>query len=148
MNKITKEELLNSTAHGLTMKDLRRFINNNPQISDDAPVMVERVEDKYFNGVDISGMQGDSGVLPKGSKSEGWKVLLVEGYGYWNASQFNDKMYKEIENRKLGKGEYSEKLNPKEAIVELTDDLKEQFFPSFCITKSTDDRLVYIYNHY
>lgn len=144
MNKITKEELLSSRADRLTMKDLRKFVNNNPQIKDNTPILTERVEDRYFEGIDISGMSGQK----EGDKSDGWKVFLVEGYNYWNISQFNKKMQTEIENRKAGKGKYSTKLNPEENIINLTDDFKEHFFSSWCITKENDDSIVYIYNHY
>ncbi len=137
MNTITKEELLARKYDCLTMKDLRRFIKENEDISDSTPVLTERIEDVYFDGREWSG-----------SKINGWNVYLVEGYNYWNASQFNDSMREEIKNRNLGKGEYSEKLNPSEAIVELTDDLKEQFFTAHCISKDKDGEVVLIYNHY
>lgn len=137
MNKYTKEELLKAKFDTLTMKDLRKFVNTNPQIKDSTKVLCERIEDVYFEGREWNS-----------EKIEGWKVYLVEGYNYWSTSQFNDKMKLEIENRKIEKGEYDEKLNPEECIVELTDEYKEQFFTSHCISKENDDSLIYIYNHY
>jgi hypothetical protein len=41
MNKITKEKL--KTWHGLTVGDLKKFIENN-NVPDDALVMIERVD--------------------------------------------------------------------------------------------------------
>ena len=35
-------------SHGLKMSDLRDFVNKNPQIPGDTMVVVERVEDRYF----------------------------------------------------------------------------------------------------
>lgn len=129
MNKITKQELLNSKSDKLTMKDLRKFVENNTDIIDSTPILIERIEDKYF-------------------EDKGWKVLLVEGWNYSMIKEFNEKMKLEIELRKLGRGEYDEKLNPEECISELTDDLKEQFFPAWCISKDNDNSVVYIFNQY
>lgn len=146
MNKYTREELITAKFQGLTMGDLAEFVYKNPQIPRDAKVLVERVEDVYFNGVDTSGISSGNGILPEGSTTEGWKVLPVKGYEYNMAKEFNEKMIVEIELRKEGKGEYSKDLIPESAIVELTDDLKEQFFPAWCISK--DEDFVYIFNHY
>lgn len=129
MNKITKQELLNSKSDKLTMKDLRKFVENNTDIIDSTPILIERIEDKYF-------------------EDKGWKVLLVEGWNYSMIKEFNEKMKLDIELRKLGRGEYDEKLNPEECISELTDDLKEQFFPAWCISKDNDNSVVYIFNQY
>jgi len=68
MNKYTKEELLKAKFDTLTMKDLRRFVNSNPQIKDSTRVLCERIEDTYFEGADISGMNSTNGILPEGSK--------------------------------------------------------------------------------
>lgn len=148
MNKYTRGELVAAKFDSLTMGDLRKFISKNPQIKDDIKVLVERVEDSYFNGSDISGMSSGDGILPERSNAEGWKVLPVEGEHYYNTKNFNEKMRVEIELRKEGKGEYSKGLITESAIVELTDDLKEQFFPAWCISKDKDDQIVYIFNHY
>lgn len=130
MNKISKEEFLASKANRLTMGALRKFVEKNPQILDSAPVVTERIEDKYFD------------------KEDGWQVILEKGFHYWQTSDFNEKMLKEIEDRRKGQGEYDFKLNPEECLVELTDDLKEQFFSAWCISKNKDNSIVYIYNHY
>ena len=137
MNTYEKQELIDAKFDTLTMKDLRKFVAKNPQIKDNTKVLVERIEDVYFEGKEWNNKQID-----------GWKVFLVEGYNYWNTSDFNEKMREEIKNREIEKGKYSKKLNPQEAIVELTDDLKEQFHPASCITKDNNEDFVYIYNHY
>ena len=149
MNKYTKEELINDKSHGLTMGKLAEFVYKNPQIPRDAKVLIERVEDVYFEGVNISGMNSVKGILPKGAKADGWKVLPVEGENYCNAKDFNDAMLQEMEDRKNGEeSQYPKIENPEEHIVELTDKLKEQFFPAWCISKENDDSIVYIFNHY
>ena len=149
MNKYTKQGLVEAKFQGLTMGDLAEFVYKNPQIPRDAKVLIERIEDIYFEGVDISGMNSTKGILPKGSKSDGWKVLLVEGENYYNTKNFNEVMLQEIEDRKNGKESNYPKIdNPNDYIVELTDNFKEQFFPAWCISKENDDSLVYIFNHY
>ena len=149
MNTYTKEELIQARFNGLTMGDLAEFVYKNPQIPRDAKVLIERIEDVYFEGVDISGMNSAKGILPEGSKSEGWKVLPVKGENYYNTKNFNEVMFQEIEDRKNGKeSQYPKIKNPKDYIVELIDDCKDQFFPAWCISKENDDSIVYIFNHY
>lgn len=123
---MTKEELLSKTGHSLRMKDLREFVEKNKEMGDDAPVIVEHVTDTYF--------QDD--------------VLKVEGYDYHSSLEWNEKMRKEIEFRKVGEGEYEDALNPLEAIFgeKELEEMKEQFYQPHCIT--TDKEIVYIYNHY
>ena len=129
MNIVTKEEILTRANHGLTMGRLRQFILANPQIDDNAPILCERVQDKYY-------------------EEHGWEVYLVEGYNYFATKRMNDRMDEEIERRKNGEERQYEKIeNPEDYKVELTDDLKEQFHPGWCITKQEDD-LVLIYMHY
>ena len=149
MNKYTKEELIEARFQGLTMGDLAEFVYKNPQIPRDAKVLVERIEDVYFEGVDISGMRSSKGILPKGSKAEGWKVLPVKGENYYNTKNFNEVMIQEVEDRKNGKeSQYPKIDNPNDYIIELSDDCKEQFFPAWCISKENDNSIVYIFNHY
>jgi hypothetical protein len=132
MQTITKEELLSGNGHSLTMKDLRRFVKENPQIKDEAPVLVERIKDFYFD---------------KGS----WKVYLLEGYWYYSMLQRNQSMQREIERRKNGEeSQYPGIEDPEKHIIKVEDfdDLKDQFFEGWCISKEKDDSTVLIYNHY
>lgn len=135
---MTKEELLNKTNHSLRMKDLRKFVENNKDILDNAPCVVERVEDSYFK----------ERPWHDGSTIGGWDVLKVEGYHYHSSLVWNEKMRKEIEIRKVGEGEYGDDLNPLEAIFgeKELEEMKEQFYQPHCIT--TDKEIVYIYSHY
>ena len=131
---MTKEELLSRTGHSLRMKDLREFVEKNKEILDDAPVIVERVEDRYFQGRDWN---------------EGWDVLKVEGYHYHSSMEWNKKIQKEIDRRAVGgEPEYDRLENPLEAIFgeKELEKMKEQFYQPHCIT--TDKEIVYIYSHY
>lgn len=135
---MTKQELLNKTNHSLRMKDLREFVENNKELLDDAPCVVERVEDRYFKGIDWH----------DGRKITGWDVLLKKGYHYHSSLEWNERMRKEIELRKVGEGDYDENLNPIEAIFgeKELEEIKEQFYQPHCIT--TDKEVIYIYSHY
>ena len=54
----------------LTVGQLKQIISDQ-KLKDDAIVYVERIEDVYFDGVDLSGMAGDDstedGIFPEGS---------------------------------------------------------------------------------
>lgn len=138
MNVITKEELLSKTNPCLTMGDLRKFVQDNPNILDTAPIMCERIEDSYFNGTEF-----------QGKTIEGWKVLLEEGEHYYSMKKLNQNMDEEVLRReKGGESHYPKINNPLDHKIELTDDLKDQYFSSWCITKNEDNSIVYICNHY
>lgn len=64
-------------GHYLTVGQLKKDLEGYP---DDALVVSQRVEDRYYDGVDISGMtgtlaDGTTGILPPGSKATGWSVI-------------------------------------------------------------------------
>jgi hypothetical protein len=72
MNKFDKHEFA-------TVGHLLDFIEKH-NISRDAKIYIERVKDKYFEGIDISGIRGQLpdgsyGILPEGTKSTPWPVL-------------------------------------------------------------------------
>lgn len=117
--------------HGLKMSDLRDFVNKNPQIPGDTMVVVERVEDKYF-------------------ENQGWHVYNHPGWFYNSYLSFNNSMDEENERRKRGEiPEFEAIENPLENKF-TEDDLeesKEQFFRAWDIS-NLDNKLILIYNHY
>jgi len=134
---MTKEELLNKTAQSMTMKELRKFVEENKNLDDNAPCLVQRVEDSYFRPREFN-----SQII------QGWDVLRVKGEHYYNALNWNTKMQKEIEFRKKGIYDYP---NLKESLdlistEEELESYKEQFYQPHCIT--TDKEIIYIYSHY
>lgn len=154
MNKITKEDLYKFTKNGyLTVGDLKRFIQKY-NIPDHAPVLVERVEDKYYEGIDVSGISGynesEDGRFPEGSKSEGWGVYLKEGDSYRYTQTMNARMREEISRRKNGEHEkYPEIKDPSEYIVELDDSLKNQYHPVWGpVFYSNDPDVLFLDLHY
>ena len=133
---MTKEELLNKKLH-FTMESLRRFVKENEDLSDDSPVVIERVTDNYFEGRELNG-----------STVNGWDVLKVEGYHYHSSLAWNEKMQAEIERRERGEEPEYEMENPSEFIFaeKQLEEMKEQFYIGEGIT--TDKEIIYIYSHY
>jgi len=110
---MTKEDLLNKTNLSLTMKQLREFVNKNTDIKDDAPVLIERVEDSYFEGVEFNGVE-----------FEGWDVLKVEGVQYHSQLYMNNKM--------------TDIMNEQEM-----ETFKEEFYIPNCITTDKEIIYIY-----
>lgn len=122
MNKIDKEQLLSEEfirPYDFNMGELRRFVKENPQIEDRAPVMIQRVEDMYFTGFDF-----------KGEQTTGWSVYLIEGDTSRMVKNFN----------KNKRGTIAE--------IPMDDELMDQFYSPHCITKENDNSIVLIYSHY
>jgi hypothetical protein len=154
MNKIKKEDLFRYTKNGfLTVGQLKKFIEQH-NIPDNAPIIVERIQDKYYEGVDISGMSGctdtENGIFPEGSKSEGWGVYLKAGNSYNHIKTINIRMEEEIVRRRNGEpGKFPKVENPKEHIVNLGDDLMNQYHPVWGPVFYKDDPDVLFLNlHY
>lgn len=133
-----KEELLNKTNLSLRMKDIRKFVEDNKDISDDAPCVIERVEDSYFNPREWI----------DGTIINGWDVLKVKGYHYNSALDRNNEMIEEINRRERGEEQEYDIENPLQHILtnEELESFKEQFYQPHCIT--SDKEVVYIYSHY
>jgi hypothetical protein len=99
MREITREELLSYRT--LTVGDLKKFIEEY-KLSDDALIVVEIVDDKYFNGgCDISGCSSikddELVVLPEGTRSSEWGVYLKNGEHSHSLESYNEKL-KDKEN--------------------------------------------------
>ena len=154
MNKLKKEDLRKYTNNGcLTVGDLKKFIETY-NLPDDAPVMVQRIEDRYYEGNDISGMSGckdtDDGLFPPGSKSEGWGVYLKEGDSYYSIKNMNIRMEEEIVRRKNGEpGKFHEIEDPEKYLIELNDELKDQYHPVWSPVFYKDDSdILFLDLHY
>jgi len=82
---MTPKEFKEKHKYYLTVGKLKEYLENYP---DDALVVAQRVEDRYYEGIDISditGMlpDGTFGKLPEGTKAHGWETLKKpDGYSY------------------------------------------------------------------
>lgn len=73
---MSKDEILSFRSSGyLTVGALKEFIKKN-ELPDDAIVVTQRIEDGYFEGIDVSGMRSTEGIVPQGTKSAPWGVYL------------------------------------------------------------------------
>lgn len=140
VRQITEDDLEKMRKNGfLTVGRLKKHLESLP---DDGLVFTQRVEDQYYEGVDISGIRGcpytEDGIFPEGSKSLGWSVLLKEGDSFQRALSYNEAI--------MG-NEYEEGLQPiSEEDLEAS---KVQYSPAWCCVKYSDDsRNVFIDLHY
>jgi hypothetical protein len=115
--------------HYCTVGDLRKFLNE-IQLPDEGKVLVQRIEDSYYN-------------------TGGWGVVLKKGEFYHHAKETN---------RKIESGEfYNKKEYPKltdekiKSMFSSDEDLKflmEQYHPAWCPVKYKDDNNLYLDLHY
>lgn len=80
MNKVSLKKI-NDNDQILRVGDLRRIIEQ-CGLSDDTPVLIERVEDVYFDGRDVSGFHGvlddgTTGPLPEGARSKDQRPVVL-----------------------------------------------------------------------
>jgi hypothetical protein len=123
------DNLKGNYEYYLTIGKLRKFLEDHPELPDDALVLTQRVEDKYY-------------------EQHGWGVVLKEGEQYNMSMTHNNRMEEEIQRRKNGEEPMYYVDDPSKHIHELTDDLKDQYHPAFCCVKYTDDDNLYLDLHY
>jgi len=127
-NKLTKEFF--NKGHRLTVGQLKSFLNNNPDLTDDAPVLVERIKDFYF-------------------EKNGWGVYLKEGEHYNSILNFNEEMRQEIKRRENGlEPEYDKIENPHNFIKKPTEEDMVQYVPTWCCVKYPNENILFIDLHY
>jgi len=127
-NKLSKESLFD--RHGLTIGQLKKFLQEHPDLKDDAPVLVERVEDFYFD-------------------KNNWGVYLKEGEHYHNILKLNEKMRQEIKRREQGLNpDYHKIKEPSSFIQEPTEEDMTQYIPTWCCVKYADENILFINLHY
>ena len=150
---LSEEELKDSYKHYLTVGKLKKILNET-NLPDDGKVMVQRIEDRYYNGNDISGLSGcsdtEDGIFPPGSRNGGWGVHLKKGYQFHSIINSNKTMKEEIARRERGEeAEYPKIEDPNKYICEDEEVLREamdQYHPAWC-TVGYEDHL-FIDLHY
>lgn len=132
MKKLTKEDLASYVKSGhLTVGDIKEWFAMHPNLPDDAPILVERIEDMYFDKI-------------------GWGVYLKEGEVAWNIRNMNRNMKEEISIRERGEEwEYPHVEDPSKFIVEITDEHMTQYHPLWsCVRYNDEDGIMFIDAHY
>jgi hypothetical protein len=123
---LTQENLEKKYKHHLTIKDLKKMIEDMP---DDGLVLVQRIQDIYF-------------------ENHHWGVILKEGEHYFNAKKFNEDLVSgEYEDKKkYPKAKPEEWKSYSEEELDLA---KEQYHPAWCVVKYKDDpNNLYLDLHY
>ena len=129
IKKVIEIEDLSRYKDYLTVGRLKKFLEQHPELPDDALVLTQRVEDRYY-------------------EKNGWGVVLKEGYHYHMSKENNIRMEEEIHRRKNGEHPKYDMEDPSKFIEELTDDLKEQYHPAWSCLKYKDDDNLYLDLHY
>jgi len=124
MRKLSRKELFDMN-HYLTVGDLKKFLRDNPDITDDAPVVVERIQDIYF-------------------KDNGWGVYLKEGESYYGKIELNSDMKDEIERRRKGEEPEYSMEDPSLYIEEVSENDMVQYIPSWSCVKYSDENILFI----
>lgn len=128
IKKLTKEDIKKYKNH-LTVGGLKEFIKKNG-IQDGAKIMIQRVEDFYFERND-------------------WGVYLKEGVTYHSAKKMNENLLKESKRREYGLEPEYDIEDPLSNIIEIGDELKEQYHPAWSCVKYKDDQdFLFIDLHY
>lgn len=139
----------------LTVRDFLKYIKKN-NIPHNTELCYQRIEDRYFDGIDISGMCGNNGIYPEGSKSEGWNTIKVKGETYYNAVMFNKhiedgKLVKEgkLDPRTVGKRFWGEEYEDSQKSIDLSDeDLLDQFVNVHSIYYDKKSNILCLTAHY
>ena len=128
IKKLTKEDIKKYKNH-LTVGGLKEFVKKNG-IPDDAKIMIQRVEDFYFERND-------------------WGVYLKEGVTYHSAKKMNENLLKESKRRECGLEPEYDIEDPLSNIIEIGDELKEQYHPAWsCVNYKDDQDFLFIDLHY
>lgn len=142
----------------LTVKDFLNYINEN-NIPHDTKIFYQRIEDDYFNGIDISGMGGcdntPDGLYPPGSKTNGWGTLKIKGEQYYEAIEFNKhieegKLVKEgkLDPDEVGIFFWDEKYKDEQKLIDLSDqDLLDQYIDASNIFYNKENKVLCITAH-
>ena len=137
MNQYTPEQLFSKKTDSLRMSDLRKFIEDNPDLDDATPVLVEHVEDIYLQDHKF----GDYDI-------KGWEVYLAEGLHHYSQVKRNQEMREEIERRAQGLEPEFPQIEDHRELLDLDlDNYKEVFYKGNQIQKNNEGTLIFIYNH-
>lgn len=145
----------------ITVRDLLNFIKKH-SIPYDTKIFYQRIEDKYFDGIDISVMSGSeesgaiNGIYPPGSKAKGWDTLKIKGEQYYEAVEFNKhieegKLVKEgkLDPDEVGIFFWDEKYKDDQKLIDLSDeDLLDQYVGVCGIYHNKENKALCITAHY
>lgn len=138
-------------AHYLKVGDLLSLIIEN-NIPDDVAVCYHRIEDGYFDGWDISKLQGSK----KGDKSKGWNTVKIKGDHYYNSVDFNEQLDRgklvidgKLDPDEVGEYYWHDKYKDQRKYIDLeSEDLLDQYIEGFCCFYNKEKNILCITAHY
>lgn len=131
MTKIDKEDLESYRTSYLTVGKLRRILSD-PEIEDDALVMIERVNDVYY-------------------EEHNWGVYLKDSYLWDLITEKNNKLLDEIDKRKKGElPTFTSIEDPAKYIIDDEEraNYQDQYHPAFSVCMYNDEKELFIKLHY
>lgn len=124
---LTREDILDKHYHTLTVGKLKKFFEKH-NMPDDAVVVVQRVEDRYY-------------------QNNNWGVYLKEGEHTWNARKWNEDIKGEYLDIKKYPKMKPENLKP--FTEEQINDSMEQYTPAHApVFYNDDSNILFIDLHY
>lgn len=144
-------DLINKYKDFYTVGQLLEYIIKY-NIPMDAKILMQRVEDRYFEGIDTSGMcgqleDGSYGSLPLGSKAKGWETFRIEGE--------NSAFMRNL-NERIDSGEFNDKeeypdIKP-ENLIKFTeediDKVKDEYYPCWSPVYYENEKHLFLDAHY
>ena len=110
------------------MDKLREFVHRNPHLSGDTKVLVERVEDRYF-------------------EKHSWSVFKVDNEITYQCEVDNERIENDLENMRKEYPNAPEEFFTK-IPEEIIEESKSQFHPAWHIGTNNENDLVFIHMHY
>lgn len=127
IKKLTIEEVINQD-YGLTVGDLKKFIKEH-DIPNNAPVLVQRVEDFYF-------------------ENNGWGVLPQKSEWYYQMQEMNEL----IDSGKYSNEDNYPNIKDPEKFRSSKEEMeasKDQYVPAWCCVREQDkNNILLIHMHY
>lgn len=114
-------------SHHLKLKDLRKLIANTYTMDENTPVLVERVEDFYF-------------------EKNGWDTYKGVSAFYYQSSQLKENLKKDNwqeDYPDLSQEQRNSIINETEA-----DYYTDQFYAAWYITSDKENKIIKIHSHY
>ena len=138
-------------ADYLKVGDLLNVIKEN-NIPEDVSVCYRRIEDSYFDGIDISELQGHK----EGDKSELWKTIKIKGDTYYEAVHYNKQIDKgklvnegKLSSDKVGRYYWHDDYKEDRKYIDLNDEsLLDEYIEGFCCFYNKEKNILCITAHY
>lgn len=129
--------------HGFTVRQLKDWIEKF-NVPDDAIIMMQRVEDRYFSGIH----KNENGEIIH--RSTGWKTVKKGGYWYYRFLDHNEKI---DSNEFLDKEKYPHTVESelRKYTQKELEGVMEEYYECFSpahYTDEGDDRFLYLDAHY